>query len=92
MTGHDRRRAKSPDAPVYIPPPRYLRDGEQPLDARSLIGLTEAEATALLERHGCFMRVLQRDGQWLFEEQNDISHRIDVAVTDGIVIGLALHP
>ena len=89
--GHARRPLCSP-APVLMPPKRYLREGDEQLDARTIVGLTEREAELVLDRHRCLMRVLERDGTRYDREDNDISHRIDVAIQSGIVVALLLDP
>src|ERR687895_1661923 len=88
-----RRRVQRPlrsTVTVLIPPKRYLREGDDQLDARTIVGLTEREAELVLDRHRCFMRVLERDGTRYDREDNDISHRIDVAIQSGIVVALLL--
>ena len=74
-----------------MPPKRYLRKGDEQLDVRTIVGMAEREAELVLDRHRCFMRVLERDDRY-DREDNDISHRIDVAIQSGIVVALLLDP
>jgi len=78
--------------PIYIPPAVYLRGEAKQIDARLILGLPKSDAARMLEEHGCFMRVLEIDGQTFDREQDGVSHRMDVAVQDGIVTALLLEP
>ena len=57
-------------------------------DAREVIGREQVEAEALARRHGCRMRVLQRDGEFLDRNSDFKSWRINVAVADGVVVAV----
>ncbi|CAB4915370.1 unannotated protein [freshwater metagenome] len=61
---------------------------EGDFDARELLGLPVARATALAERNGCAMRVVVRDGQDLIRTMDYSSGRVNVTETAGRVVAL----
>jgi acetyl esterase/lipase len=72
-----------PEQPV--PCPSGDPDG---FDTRELLGLGVADAEALAERHDCTLRVVVRDGRGLPRRRDRRPYRINVAETDGWVVGL----
>jgi hypothetical protein len=54
-------------------------------DARELVGLRVGKAKRVAERHGCTLRVVRRDGEWLVVTQDFRTDRINVAVRDRVV-------
>lgn len=61
---------------------------EGDFDARELLGLPVARATALAERNGCAMRVVVRDGQDLIRTMDYSSGRVNVTETAGRIVAL----
>jgi hypothetical protein len=55
-------------------------------DARLILGLTEAEANAIVRQWGCILRVVEADGRRNAQAADRLSYRVDVAVTDKRVV------
>lgn len=66
--------------PLECPQPFYA-----PIKMAGLRGLTEARAERYLERRGCTLRVLRRDGVGQDSTDDLRNHRINVAIVDGRV-------
>lgn len=74
-----------PSRPVACPIPSILGVPSRVFDARSILGLTEAQATAAAARYGCVVRALQRDGHRSFHTLEGKTNRIDVDIVHGFV-------
>jgi hypothetical protein len=76
--------AGDPDAPVSSTPgqPPAGAPKECTLAPRRVVGRTESAARALAERHGCVMRVIERDGMVLAVTEDYSESRINVRVRD----------
>jgi hypothetical protein len=55
------------------------------LAPRRVVGRTEPAARSLAERHGCLLRVIERDGMALAVTEDYSTNRINVAVRNGRV-------
>jgi hypothetical protein len=53
-----------------------------------IIGLDVDQARYILQQHGMWLRVMQKDGEHLMGTCDFRSDRLNVAVEDGKVIGL----
>lgn len=70
--------------------PAASMEPENPFDAKTLIGLTVAEAMDRARPHGCSVRVTERDGKPLIATMDLRHDRIDVTVVDGRVTAVAI--
>jgi len=77
-----------PGKPLYCPAGAKGKAATSGFDARELLGLTTARATALAERRDCAMRVVSRDGQDLIRTMDFSNARINVTETKGRVVAL----
>lgn len=57
-------------------------------DAREMLGLSTARATALAERNDCVLRVVVRDGQELIRTMDFSSSRVNVTETKGRIVAI----
>jgi hypothetical protein len=65
--------------------------GEQSFDTRSLLGLTEEQASATVSRHGCILRVIERDGRKFALRADFRGSRVNVGITRGIVTSVGVY-
>lgn len=70
---------------MSVPVPQPAR-----FDARTLIGLSLDQAVAQAARHGCKSRVVRVDGRWQTVTSDYETHRVDVAVSRGVVTGVGV--
>lgn len=56
-----------------------------PLDATVLVGEPLASAQRVAKRHGCYVRVVKRNGKALAVTSDLVLNRINVVVDDGLV-------
>jgi len=74
------------DPPAEPPPgPIWVTGTGEPFDARETIGHDPDEAEAIARRRGCRIRVLILEGERLNRTDDFKPHRINVAVSDGVV-------
>jgi hypothetical protein len=63
---------------------------DQRFDARILLGISERTARAQASKHGCFLRVAERDGR-LFALTADFRvNRLDIKLRHGVVVSVWL--
>ena len=76
-----------PDAPVSSTPsePPAAAPVKCTLAPRRVVGRTEPAARSLAERHGCLLRVIERDGTALAVTEDYSTSRINVRVRNGRV-------
>lgn len=75
--------------PSYERPLCPTSDGlrsEQRFDAARLVGRSMPAARKLANRHGCSVRVVKRNGEWLAVTEDFSPSRINVAVREGTVV------
>jgi hypothetical protein len=65
--------------------------GAGSFDTRTLLGLKESAATADAQRHGCTVRVIERDGHKFGLLADFISDRVDVVISSGIVTSVGVY-
>jgi hypothetical protein len=76
--------ATADEAPISCPSHR-----QDAFDAQQVVGESVQGAERLAERHGCSVRVIERDGEPLAGTDDLVPSRINVVVENGLVTQVA---
>lgn len=89
-----------PDSPVWCPTSSGPRETGQSkpnarvpgsFDARVLLGMKEAAATAKVRASGCLIRVIARDGRYFAITADFRTNRVNVAIEGGLVTSIGVY-